>query len=84
MKHSSVQNLQTCRLIANIRRVVDVLNADIAHEESQTGISDPRLPEYSMVARALIARRENLECTLASLEVRLTHSDPSTNGRSTL
>jgi hypothetical protein len=57
MKHPSVQALQTRRLIADIRRVVDILNVDIAQEESATGISDPKLPEYSMVARALTARR---------------------------
>ena len=71
MKHPSVQALQTRQLIADIRRVVDILNVDIAQEESLTGISDPQLPEYSIVARALAARRENLECTLAALEQRL-------------
>jgi hypothetical protein len=71
MKHPSVQALQTRRLIADIRRVVDILNVDIAQEESSTGISDPKVPEYSMVARALTARRVNLECTLAALEQRL-------------
>jgi hypothetical protein len=71
MKHPSIQALQTRRLIADIRRVVDILNVVIAEEESLTGISDPSLPEYSMIARALTARRENLECTLASLETRL-------------
>ena len=71
MKHPSVQTLQTRRLIGDIRRVVDILNVDIAQEESLTGVSDPKLPEYSMVARALAARRENLESTLAALEARL-------------
>jgi hypothetical protein len=71
MKHPSVQALQTRRLIADIRRVVDILSVHITEEENLTGISDPRLPEYSMVARALTARRVNLECTLAALERRL-------------
>ena len=71
MKHPSVEALQTRRVIADIRRVVDILNVDIAHEESSTGISDPKLPEYSMVARTLTARRANLESTLAVLEQRL-------------
>jgi hypothetical protein len=71
MKHPSVEALQTRRLIADIRRVVDILKVDIAHEESSTGISDPELPEYSDVAKALTARRVNLECTLAALEQRL-------------
>jgi hypothetical protein len=68
MKHPTVQALQTRQLIADIRRVVDILNVDIAQEESLTGVSDPQLPEYSMVAKALSARRENLESTLAALE----------------
>ena len=71
MRHPSVQVLQTRRLIADIRRVVDILNVDIAQEESLTGVCDPKLPEYSTLARALTARRENLECTLASLETHL-------------
>jgi hypothetical protein len=71
MKHPIVEALQTRRLIADIRRVVDILSVDIAKEESQTGVSDSSLPAYSMVARALTDRRENLECTLATLEQRL-------------
>ena len=71
MKHPSVEALQTRQVIANIRRVVEILNVDIAQEESATGISDPKVPEYSMVARTLTARRVNLECTLAALEQRL-------------
>jgi hypothetical protein len=71
MKHPSVEALQTSRLIQDIRRVVDILNVDISHEERLTGISDPKVPEYSTVARSLAARRENLERTLAALEQRL-------------
>jgi hypothetical protein len=71
MRHPSVQALQTRTLIADIRRLVDILNVDIAQEESMIGVSDPTLPEYPMIARALIARRENLESTLVSLEDRL-------------
>jgi hypothetical protein len=71
MKHPTVQVLQTRRLISDIRRVVEILSVDIAQEENVTGFSDPKLPEYSMVARALSARRVNLECTLAALERRL-------------
>ena len=71
MTHPSVRALQTRALIADIRRLVDILNVDIAQEESQIGVSDPTLPEYPMVARALVARRDNLESTLASLEDRL-------------
>ena len=71
MRHLSVRALQTRALIADIRRLVDILNVEIAQEESLIGVSDPALPEYPMIARALTARRENLESTLASLEDRL-------------
>jgi hypothetical protein len=71
MRHPSVQFQQTRRLIADIRRLVDIINVNIAREESLTGISNPALPEYPKFARALVARRENLESTLASLEQQL-------------
>jgi hypothetical protein len=71
MRHASLEELQTCRLIADIRRVVDILNGDIAEEEARCGISDPIKPEYPMHARALVARRDNLESTIASLEKRV-------------
>jgi hypothetical protein len=71
MKHPVVEALQTNRLIADIRRVVAILNSDIAAEEEQARVSDPRLPEYPLLARALVTRRDNLEATLASLEKRV-------------
>lgn len=70
MTHPSINVLKTRRLIADIRRVVDILNADIAAEEEVSGISDPSRPDYPILARALSARRANLESTLASLELR--------------
>lgn len=76
MKHpyrsgtSSLQDLQRHRLIADIQRIVEILNVDIAEEEAQAGISDPTRPGYPTTARALIARRENLEQTVASLLMR--------------
>ena len=79
MKHPSVQALQTRRLIADIRRVVDILSVDIAQEESVTGISDPKLPEYSMVARALTARRVNWNALSPHLNSALLRSQR--NGR---
>jgi hypothetical protein len=73
MKHSTAQ-AQTRQLIADMRRMVAYLRSDITHEEGRSGVSDPALPEYPALARALIARRENLESTLASLEARLASS----------
>ncbi|MCP4615629.1 MAG: hypothetical protein GY844_04240 [Bradyrhizobium sp.] len=71
MKHQALEVLQTRRLIADIRRVVAILDSDIAAEEEMARVSDVKLAEYPMVARALAARRDNLELTLASLEKRL-------------
>lgn len=64
----SLQTLQTRRLIADIKRIVDILNSDIANEEALAGISDPSRSEYPILARALAARRANLQSTMASLE----------------
>ena len=70
MTQLSIDALKTRRLIADIRRVVDILNADIAAEEEVSGISDPSRPDYPILAKALSARRANLESTLALLERR--------------
>ena len=62
---------QTKTLIADIDRIVQILNADIAAEEEQAGIFDCSRPEYPVLARALAARRNNLKETIAALEQRL-------------
>lgn len=67
---SSLQDLQRHRLVADIQRVVEILNVDIAEEEVQAGVSDPARADYPTLARTLIARRENLEQTIASLLIR--------------
>jgi hypothetical protein len=63
--------LQTRRLLADIKRVVDILNSDIADEEGQAGIFDPARPEYPILARAMAARRDNLKSTMATLQRRI-------------
>jgi hypothetical protein len=75
MRHRSLEALQTRRLIADIRRVVEILNVDIAEEEADSGVSDPTRPEYPMLARALLARRDNLVNTLSSLEARAVEAE---------
>jgi hypothetical protein len=67
----SREALQTRTLIADIDRVVQILNSDIAAEEQQAGVFDRRQAEYPMLARALAARRDNLKGTIAGLERRL-------------
>lgn len=66
-----VEELQTLRLIAEITRVVDILNSDIADEEAKVGVTDPARPEYSVIARSLVARRANLTSTITSLKRRV-------------
>jgi hypothetical protein len=71
--------LQTRTLIADIDRIVQILNSDIAAEEEQARIFDRSQAEYPILARALAARRDNLQGTIAALERRLSDlpADPA-------
>ena len=60
----------TRRFIGDLRRAVRLLDNDINFEEEQTGISDPANSGYSVTARQLRARRENLAATIFELEKR--------------
>jgi hypothetical protein len=68
---ASREAVQTRVLIADLDRIIQILNGDIAAEEEQAGIFDLFHPEYPMLARALAARRDNLTDTIAALERRL-------------
>jgi hypothetical protein len=68
---SSLEAVQTRTLIADIGRIVQILDSDIAAEEEQAGIFDCSQPEYPKIARTLAARRDNLRSTIAELEKRL-------------
>jgi hypothetical protein len=70
-RDSSREALKTRILIADIDRVVQILNSDIAAEEQQTGVFDRCHAEYPMLARTLAARRDNLKGTMAALERRI-------------
>jgi hypothetical protein len=63
--------VQTRTLIADIGRVVEILEIDIAIEEKRSGIFDCSHPEYPAAARTLAARHDNLVSTIAALEKRL-------------
>jgi hypothetical protein len=67
--------LQTRTLIADINRVVQILDSDIAAEEEQARVFDRSKAEYPMLARALAARRDNLMGTIAALEQRFSKLD---------
>jgi hypothetical protein len=63
--------LQTRVLIADITRVVQILNGDIAAEEEQARAFDRSRFDYPILARTLTARRDNLLGTIAALQQRL-------------
>jgi len=67
--------LQTRTLIADINRVLQILEGDIAAEEEQARIFDRSRTEYPMLARTLGARRDNLMGTISALEQRLSKLD---------
>jgi hypothetical protein len=62
---------QTKSLIADLDRIVQILDVDVADEEERAGVFDTTRPEYSILARALKARRDNLVDTIAALRQRL-------------
>jgi hypothetical protein len=69
-KAASREAAQTRILIADLDRIVQILNCDIVAEEECARISD-HSDSNSMLARMLIARRDNLRETIAALELRL-------------
>jgi hypothetical protein len=58
-------------VIADLDRVVQNLDCDIAAEEERVQIFDRADAAYPMLARTLATRRDNLRGTIAALEQRL-------------
>ena len=58
-------------MLHDLTRRLALLEADIATEEERSGVSSPTDARYTMLARSLGARRDNLKATLASLQERL-------------
>ena len=63
--------LQIGELIADLDRIVHMLNSDIAAEEERAQVFERCQLEYPILARMLAARRDNLMSTIAALERRL-------------
>ena len=72
---ATTNKLQIATLVGDLWRSVEVLTADIEHEEMHSGVRNVTDPNYPALARSLRARRENIGATIASLEV-LTRSAP--------
>src|SRR5258708_36012400 len=58
-------------LMSDLERTVQILNVDICTEEERVGVFDRSDPTYSIGARILTARRNNLNVTIAFLAQRL-------------
>ena len=75
MKQSQMSPLreaaQIRTLIVDLDRIVQILNFDIAAEEELAQISDRSCVTYPLIAKTLVARRDNLRNTIAELELRL-------------
>ena len=62
---------QIAPLIGNLSRTVDILTADIEHEEAGVAARDLLDPTYQVLARSLRTRTDNIRATIASLEALL-------------
>jgi hypothetical protein len=68
-------SMQIRKIIGDLNRTVQFLDCDVATEEERTRISDRSDPAYSILARVLASRRDNLRETIAALESRLSKLD---------
>jgi hypothetical protein len=71
----TIAAIQIRTLIDKISRSVQSLNYDIETEEERTSSWDCRDPAYSVLARNLTARRNNLAETIAALQKRLADAE---------
>jgi hypothetical protein len=58
-------------MIYDLGRTIHILNIDILTEEESVRVFDRSDPAYSILARMLTARRDNLIVTVADIEERL-------------
>ena len=65
---AATNKLQIVTLIGELSQSVDILTAEIQHEEARAGINNLANPAYPVLARSLRKRRENIGATIASLQ----------------
>jgi hypothetical protein len=75
---SAIAAAQIRTLIDSMDRCARLLDYDIKAEEQRTGRRDCRDPTYSVLARSLTARRDNLAETIAALQKRLADEERRT------
>jgi hypothetical protein len=59
---------RTKRLASDLQRLIQLLDCNIEFEEERTGVFDLTNPNYSVIARQLRTRRDNLAVTVFKLE----------------
>jgi hypothetical protein len=75
---AATEAAQIKTLIDSLSRCVQLLDCDIETEEERTRCRDCRDPVYSILARSLTARRDNLAATIAALQKRLADTEALT------
>jgi hypothetical protein len=68
---AATNRFQIAILISDLRRSMNILTADIEHEEERAGVRDLQDPAYPVLARTLMARRDNIEATICALQMRV-------------
>ena len=63
-------------MIRDLYRTVQVLELEIVTEENRLGLHDLSNVAYPIMAKTMVARRENLKVTIAALEQRLAEIYP--------
>ena len=58
-------------MIADMLRIVEVLDSSVSAEEGRTRFRDRTDGRYPILARQFAERRDNLKMTIAALEARL-------------
>jgi hypothetical protein len=58
-------------MIADMRRIVEVLDSSVKAEEERSPFRDRADGRYPILARQFAERRDNLKVTIATLEARL-------------
>ena len=70
-RHFETDAARTRALIADLDRIVQILNEAIVAEEELAGVPDRSQAGYPLHARKMAARRDNLTDTIVALEQRL-------------
>jgi len=71
-------------MIADMRRVVQLLDCDVRTEEERSRVFDCSGAHYPLLARTLAARRDNLKSTIVALEARLSSIDATSPAKPSL